>query len=276
MTVQLSTSYLAGAVYADAPGEDDPAEAYHVASKLSPATAAHAMRGALRLAESEDLRRSAPRAVRRRAQHPAFALPEATRLDLPLCDALSARRSARTFGDGALQLADLAAVLRAGYGLTGALPVAGSPPQPLRAAPSAGALYPLELFVAATHVDGLQARIHHYDPLAGTVVRLPAPAAAVRGTTPYAKLVSEAAAVLVIAAVFWRSRFKYGLRAYRFTLLEAGHVAQSILLACAALGLAALPLGGFYDRRLDELLDLDGVDESSLYAICLGPPGELP
>jgi SagB-type dehydrogenase family enzyme len=276
VTVQLSTSYLAGAVYADAPGDDDPAEAYHAASKLSPSTAAHAMRGALRLAESEDLRRSAARAVRRRAQHPALVLPDPTPLELPLGDALATRRSARTFGDDALGLADLAAVLRAGYGLTGALPVAGSPPQPLRAAPSGGALYPLELFVVATRVAGLQERIHQYDPLAGTLVRLPAPAAAALGVTPFADLTSEAAAVLVIAAVFWRSRFKYGLRAYRFTLLEAGHVAQNVLLACTALGLAAIPLGGFYDRRLDELLDLDGVDESSLYVICFGPPQELP
>jgi SagB-type dehydrogenase family enzyme len=275
VSVRLSTSYLAGVVYADGPGEDDPAEAYHEASKLSAATAAYTMRGAVRLAESSDLRRSAVRAVRRRVQHPAVALPEPTRLDVPLGEALAARRSSRMFGGGSLAAADIAAVLRAGYGLTGALPVKGCAPQPLRTAPSAGALYPLELFLAATRVDGLRPQIHHYDPLAGTVVRLPTPATALSGATPYADLVGEAAAVLVIAAVFWRSRFKYGLRAYRFTLLEAGHVAQNVLLACTALGLAAVPLGGFYDRLLDEVLDLDGVDESSLYAICLGPPAEL-
>ena len=275
MSIRLSTSYLAGAVYADEPDDDDPAESYHEASKLSPATAAHAMRGVLRLAESPDLRRSAVRAVRRRPQHPNLALPEPTRLDLPLGEALAGRRSTRAFGDRDLTQADLAAVLRAGYGVTGALPVKACAPQPLRTAPSAGALYPLELFVAAMRVDGLHARIHHYDPLAGAIVRLPVPATALRDATPYSDLVSEAAAVLVIAAVFWRSRFKYGLRAYRFTLLEAGHVAQNVLLACAALGLAAVPLGGFFDRRLDELLDLDGVDESALYAICLGHAAEL-
>jgi SagB-type dehydrogenase family enzyme len=71
--------------------------------------------------------------------------------------------------------------------------------------------------------------------------------------------------------VFWRSRFKYGLRGYRFVLLEAGHAAQNALLAAAALALAAVPLGGFYDRRVDELIEADGVDESALYLVCVGP-----
>ena len=51
--------------------------------------------------------------------------------------------------------------------------------------------------------------------------------------------------------MFWRTRFKYGLRGYRFALLEAGHVMQNAVLAAAALALPALPVGGFYDRRLD-------------------------
>ena len=77
----------------------------------------------------------------------------------------------------------------------------------------------------------------------------------------------------MFAATFWRSRFKYGLRAYRFALLEAGHAAQNLLLAATALDLAAVPLGGFFDRILDATLGLDGVDRSSLYVICVGSPG---
>ena len=73
-----------------------------------------------------------------------------------------------------------------------------------------------------------------------------------------------------MTAMFWRSRFKYGARAYRFTLLEAGHVAQNFLLAVAALGLAAVPIGGFYDREVDSLLGVDGLYESSLYLLPLG------
>jgi SagB-type dehydrogenase family enzyme len=95
---------------------------------------------------------------------------------------------------------------------------------------------------------------------------------AIAATTPFADIAAGAAAVIVVSAVFWRSRFKYGLRGYRFVLLEAGHVAQNILLAAAALGLAAVPLGGFYDRRVDELLGVNGVDESALYLLCVGLP----
>ena len=80
------------------------------------------------------------------------------------------------------------------------------------------------------------------------------------------------AALLLVAAVFGRTRFKYGLRGYRFALLEAGHVGQNVLLAATALGLAAVPLGGYYDRRTDEFLGLDGVNESTLYTVAVGCP----
>ena len=83
-------------------------------------------------------------------------------------------------------------------------------------------------------------------------------------------LIDGAAALVVLTAMFWRSRFKYGLRAYRFALLEAGHVVQNAILAATALGLPALPIGGFYDRRLDALVGADGLDEASVYALLLG------
>jgi SagB-type dehydrogenase family enzyme len=68
----------------------------------------------------------------------------------------------------------------------------------------------------------------------------------------------------------WRTRFKYGLRGYRFSLLEAGHLVQNVVLAATALGLPAVPLGGWYDRRLDELVGADGLDEASVYAVAVG------
>jgi SagB-type dehydrogenase family enzyme len=63
---------------------------------------------------------------------------------------------------------------------------------------------------------------------------------------------------------------KYGLRGYRFALLEAGHVGQNLVLAATGLGLGAVPLGGYYDRPTDELLGLDGVNESTLYLVAVG------
>jgi SagB-type dehydrogenase family enzyme len=86
----------------------------------------------------------------------------------------------------------------------------------------------------------------------------------------YPEIGSSCAALVLVAAIFGRTRFKYGLRGYRFALLEAGHVAQNVLLAATALGLAAVPLGAFYDRRTDTFLALDGVNESTLYAIAVG------
>ena len=75
---------------------------------------------------------------------------------------------------------------------------------------------------------------------------------------------------MFVTAVFFRSTFKYGDRGYRFVLLEAGHLAQNACLAAAALGLAAAPIGGYFDRDVDRQLRLDGLSESSVYALLLG------
>jgi SagB-type dehydrogenase family enzyme len=82
-------------------------------------------------------------------------------------------------------------------------------------------------------------------------------------------LADVTAALLLLTGVFWRSRFKYGARGYRFTLLEAGHVIQNALLAAADLDLAALPLGGFHDVLLDRMVGVDGLDEATLHAVVL-------
>jgi SagB-type dehydrogenase family enzyme len=181
----------------------------------------------------------------------------------------------RRFAARPVALGELAALLHAGYGRTGQLLAApeGIGPQ-LRTVPSGGALYPLELYVFAWRVVGLACGRYHFDPLRRVVERVRAgdEREALLERTVYPEPVGGCAVLLAITAVFWRSRFKYGLRGYRFALMEAGHVAQNVLLAATALGLGAVPLSGFYDRPMDELLGLDGVTESMLYAVALGVP----
>jgi SagB-type dehydrogenase family enzyme len=206
------------------------------------------------------MRITASRSVKRLARSGLVPLPALELRRATLAEAIDARRSRREFAPNALALRDLAAVLHAAYGVTGAIE---GTPQTLRTVPSGGALYPLELYCASHRVEGLGLALHHYDPLRHGLefVRLlDAPAG--DDLTPYGAALSESAAVIAMSAVFWRSRFKYGARAYRFTLIEAGHVAQNILLAAAALGLSALPVGGFYDRDVDAFLGVDGIYEA--------------
>jgi SagB-type dehydrogenase family enzyme len=73
--------------------------------------------------------------------------------------------------------------------------------------------------------------------------------------------------------MFERSTFKYGERGYRFVLLEAGHVAQNLSLTACALGMGCVNIGGFFDRKVDELLELDGLHQSTIYMAGVGDHG---
>ena len=266
----------ASAVYGDGGVPlEDPAEAYHEASKLYPSTLARQVAGSLSLAACPELQESARRAVKRNLNRRTVALPPPHRCEAPLGEVLRARRSERGFGSRSVTLEELATVLHAAYGVTRA--ATAEDPQPLRAAPSGGALYPLEVYAALARVDPVEPGLYHLDPLRNVLEVLergPAPLTALEEAAIYPEIVASCAVTLLVTAMFWRTRFKYGLRGYRFALLEAGHVVQNVLLACTALGLAAVPVGGFYDRPVDALLGADGVNESVVYAVSLGRPAE--
>jgi SagB-type dehydrogenase family enzyme len=252
---------------------DDPAETYHEASKLYPSTIAREAGGSILLAASPELQASARRAVKRNLNRRALALPPPDVPDLTLAEALRDRRSERGFGTGEVTFRQLSAVLDAGYGVTRSADP--DDPQPLRAVPSGGALYPLEVYAVLARVQEAEPGLYHFDPLRRVLEVLSQgelPLATLKEASIYPEIVGGCAGTLLVTGVFWRSRFKYGLRGYRFVLLEAGHLVQNVLLMCAALELAAVPLGGFYDRAVDELLGADGVNESVLYAVCLGRP----
>jgi len=83
-------------------------------------------------------------------------------------------------------------------------------------------------------------------------------------------VIANCSLLLVITAMFGRTKIKYGERGYRFVLLEAGHVAQNICLAAVGMNLGACPIGGFVDDLVHEVLDVDGVDEAAIYAVAIG------
>jgi SagB-type dehydrogenase family enzyme len=252
---------------------DDPAEHFHEASKIYPTFGARQTRGH-ELERDGELQLSSLRAVKRSRHLQSVPLPEPDPLDLPFGAVLARRRSVRRFAQRPIPVTQLAALLHAGYGRTGQLLADahdGIGPQ-LRTVPSGGALYPLELYAFAWRVAGLRSGLYHFDPLRRVLERVRAgdERRAVLDRTVYPEPVGRCAVLVAVTAVFWRSRFKYGVRGYRFALIEAGHVVQNVLLAATALRLGAVPLSGFYDRPMDELLELDGVNESMVYAVAVG------
>jgi SagB-type dehydrogenase family enzyme len=210
--------------------------------------------------------------------YPIIDLPRSLApLQCPLVEAITARVSARDMAPCPLTLENLATLLRYGYGIT--RDNQGTTfPRPLRAVPSGGALYPLELFVHSAHLDGFQAGLYHYNPSRHQLrlLRQKDETSALAEALVQPEVAHGASLIVFITAVFERSIFKYGDRGYRFILLEAGHLAQNLNLVATGLGLGCLNIGGFFDRRVDDLLGLDGLTHATLYLVAVGQPMPAP
>jgi SagB-type dehydrogenase family enzyme len=191
-------------------------------------------------------------------------LPEAD-----LWEVLRSRRSRRRYAAEALDQASLFALLWAAQGIT------RGDAWPLRAAPSAGALYPVETYLAAARIEGLAPGLYHWElpdeRLALVEARPDVGQAACRACLDQ-EMVAQAAATFVWTAVWARSARKYGDRALRYAYLDAGHLAENLHLAAEALGLGTCMIGAFYDDQMNALVGVDGQEESVLYAACVGAP----
>jgi SagB-type dehydrogenase family enzyme len=199
----------------------------------------------------------------------------------PISETIKRRRSVISsaagpkFADAALDSAGLSRLLIDAYGITGehTLDLHNvHVVQKLRAAPSGGALYPLELYPIVVRGGAIGRGIYHYNVPhhALEVVRGTVEGAELASMTSYQGVVADAAVVIVISAVFGRAYFKYHERGYRFVLLEAGHVAEHLYLVATALGLGVVALGGFFDDDVNALLGLDGVEEAAVYMVAIG------
>ena len=198
----------------------------------------------------------------------AIDLPEIRRdSTYSLERALWQRRSLREFGAAALTTEELAQLAWAAQGVVTR--------SGLRTTPSAGALYPLELYVAAGDVDDLAPGVYLYQPSShrlASVVQIDYRSVIARAALDQ-RWLEQAAAILVIAAVERRSTGKYGERGVRYVYMEAGHAAQNVLLQATALGLGATVVGAFSDSDLKAVLRLRR-DARPVYLIPVGRPRE--
>ncbi len=183
----------------------------------------------------------------------------------PLESVLRERRSVRDYSPQPMTRSELAQLLWAAQGLTGA--------EGLRTTPSAGALYPLEVYAVIGDVGGLPRAIYHYRPDRHDLIVVKEGdcrrelAAAALGQ----EYVEAGTAVIALAAVYERTTQTYGDRGIRYVHMEVGHAAQNVWLQATALGLGAVVVGAFEDGPVKRVLGL-APDEKPL---CLMPVGRL-
>lgn len=184
---------------------------------------------------------------------------------MPFAALLRSRCSTRRYGAGPLLLAEVGQLVWAAQGISRA----GA----RRTAPSAGALYPLEIYVACTEVRDLSPGLYHYHPAEHGLRRQVACdlRQELGAVALHQGAVGRAPVTLVIAADYARTAAKYGARARRYVHMEVGHAGQNVYLQAADLGLGTVVIGAFDDERLQRLLGLTDHE-----VVALMPVGRLP
>lgn len=192
-----------------------------------------------------------------------------------LWDCLLQRRSQRDYSSKEVLLEDLGTVLHCSYGETDQLNL-GDYSVSLRASPSAGALYPLDIYPLICGVDGAEKGLYHYNVRDNSLELLKAgnflEEAVPLVQSSNNEWLNNAKVILFITATFLRNQMKYGERGYRGVLLDAGHLSQNILLAAEGLALGACVSMACMDDQVCDFLGIDGVEESVLCAVSIGHP----
>jgi SagB-type dehydrogenase family enzyme len=186
---------------------------------------------------------------------------------------LRVRESCRHYERRLLPLKKLAALLAGAYGIARVdHKILNGLGMLLRTVPSAGGLFPLEVYVVLQLVECASDGLYHFNVRKHSLESIStgmclSDFSSVLYAYPF---IENANALLFLSAVFARTQRKYGPRGYRYILLEAGHVAQNICLLAAAEGLGSLCMGAFSDAQLNRMLGLDGAREATLYAVAVG------
>lgn len=190
-------------------------------------------------------------------QYPRFnqiKLPKPTRMFGNLGRILKTRESKRTFLQKKVDIIKLSNLIYYSLGI-----VKGkSTNDTRRTYPSAGARYPIELYLSINDFEGIENGLYHYDVL-GHSLELMIKGDERKNIFKFVKqeMVLDAQISFFLTGVFNRTQVKYGIRGYRYVLLDAGHIAQNFYLVSTDLGLGCCTIGGFTDKTANDYLDLN-------------------
>ncbi len=176
----------------------------------------------------------------------------------------------------AVSLTDLSTLLYMTNGVTGELRYPGITYY-LRAAPSAGALYPIVTYVLVQNVPGLPPGLYHYAVNGHRLHRLRGGQALnkdLAALVAHGHFVENAPVTLIFSAIYFRSSWKYGERSYRYCLLDAGHLAVQAALAASGLGYSSKLIGRFDDSKVNAFLTVDEEKEGTLLIVPIGKPSQ--
>lgn len=206
---------------------------------------------------------------------PQISLPaeDPVERSVNLWEVMHKRRSLRDYSEKPLQLREVSRLLFYGYGETSEMDL-GNYTVGLRSSPSAGALYPLDIYPLICRVDKVEPGLYHYNVRDHTLEQLKK-GSFLKDLIPLIQSennewLAKGAAIFFVTATFRRNQMKYGERGYRGVLLDAGHLSQNILLAATGLGLGSCIIMACMDDQVNDFLGVDGVEESVLYSISIG------
>ncbi len=202
--------------------------------------------------------------------------PDAERIQLPepdlsqsadLWQCLAGRRSERNTIPDPLSIGELSKLMWGTQGIT-----ARAGMHLLRTAPSAGALYPFETYLYVDKVKEVPQGIYHFNvaDFALECIKAGDFNQAFTAAGLGQPVVRRAAVVIIWTAMMLRCMTKYRERAMRYIPMDMGHVCQNVQLAATAMGFGSCPIGAFYDDDFNELLGVDGQEETVLYLITVG------
>lgn len=190
---------------------------------------------------------------------------------MSLDEALIRRKSVRNFSAKPVTVKDVSYLLWACAGLQRV-----ENGHEFRMVPSAGALYPIETYVIMNN-SPIPSGLYHYSVKKHSLeeIRRGEFGIELACAALDQDICVTAAMVLIWSGIFYRSKWKYGERAYRYIYLDAGHIAENLYLAAVSRGLSACSVGALYDDELNELLGIDGDGESAFYLSAVGWPSGI-
>jgi SagB-type dehydrogenase family enzyme len=204
---------------------------------------------------------------------PKTALPkpflEKNNIELNMTEIFKQRRSIRVFQEKSIGLDKISYLL---WASTGIQRIMGK--TSLRTAPSAGALYPIETYLLINNCQQLDPGIYHYNIQDHALEQIKEGDYSISFSKAALdqKMIALAPISFIWTAIFQRSKWKYNQRAYRYCYLDAGHIASHLSLATIELGLGSCQVAAFYDNEINQLLNIDGKEESILYLSVVGFP----